>query len=166
MINNDEYILIGKIIKPHGNCGLVKIFINKSFHIKNPDFFFINIDNELVPYFIERLSATNKYFITKLEDINSAEDALDLKGKDVYVLKKLIEEQISKNIIGFNVFDTIIGKIGTVIFINDSSKQTLIEVKYQNKNIFIPYNPKFIKNINIEEQIILVKIDKDLLEIN
>ena len=166
MINNDEYILIGKIVKPHGHNGAVKIFINKSFIIKKTDFFFINIENELIPYFIERLSKANKYFISKLEDVDSSEHAIDLKGKDVYIFKNLIEEEISKNIIGFNVYDTVLGEIGTVIFLNDSSKQTLIEVKYQNKNIFIPYNPEFIKNINIEEQKILVKIDKDLLEIN
>ena len=166
MINNEKYILIGKVIKPHGYSGSIKISLNTNYKIKKTNFFFINIDNELIPYFIEKLSITNKYCITKLEDVDTEEHAIDLKGKEIYIFKNLIKEKLSNHIIGFNVYDNEIGEIGTVIFINESSKQTLIEVKYQNKNIFIPYNPKFIKKINIEKQTILVRIDRDLLEIN
>ena len=69
-----------------------------------------------------------------------------------------------KNYHGFEVEDIQFGNIGKVSNKIQTSNYSVLVVKKQNREVFIPMHDNFILEINDEK--IKVKIDEDLLNLN
>ena len=164
--------LLGTIFKLHGYKGDVNIYNDNDIPLilSEVDFFFIEENNELIPYFAENKRNKKKnVLLVKFEDIDSEEDALKILKKKVYLPKSILnEEDLDNNkiIIGFDVIDKRLGNIGRVKFVNESTSQSLIIVKGGEKEFFIPFHNQFVLNIILGKKIILVDIPKELININ
>ena len=83
MLKKDCF-LIGSVFKLHGYKGNMVIFNEKnlSFKINEMKYFFIDLDNILVPFFIEKISIhKTKNILVKLEEISSEIEAKKYIGK-------------------------------------------------------------------------------------
>ena len=173
-MKKQDCFLLGKIFKMHGYKGEVNIYNNDNIHLNLSDIEFLFIkeeNNELIPYFIEKIRTKKKHvLLVKLEDVNSENEALKILKREVYLPNKFLPEMGNINpnklIVGFDVIDNTLGKIGLVDYINDKTPQKLIIVKNKEKNFFIPYHDNFILNIDLTKKILEVNIPQELIDIN
>ena len=164
---------LGTIFKLHGYKGDVNIYNDNDIKLilSKISFFLIEENNELVPYFTENIRIKKKkILLVKFEDINSESAALKILNKKVYLPNTLYPkiQNLNQNqiIVGFNVMDKSLGNIGKVEFVSDSKLQSLILVKNEDKEFYIPFHEKFIKEIDVNNKIIKVKIPNELININ
>lgn len=119
MITEEMVIAAGKLFKPHsykGEMNLEAYFGVDLFRTsKTP--FFLNIDNILVPFFVENISGrTSKTSFIKLKGINSDREAAKYANKEIYALKSDVAsqlgigieelEQSAEGVIGYQVVDS------------------------------------------------------------
>ena len=80
----DKIALLGTIFKLHGYKGDVNIYNDNDIPLilSEIEFFFIEENNELIPYFIESKKNKKKnILLVKFEDIDSEEDAKNFKKR-------------------------------------------------------------------------------------
>ena len=172
-MKKQDCFLLGTIFKLHGYKGNINIYNDNNIPLifKEIDFFYIEEDKELIPYFTENIRLKSKQvLLVKLEDIDSEEQALKILKQKVYLpnkfLPKLKNINLDKLIVGFNVIDNTVGEIGIVDFVNNKTAQKLIIITNKSKKILIPFHEHFIKKIDTKNQKILVDIPEELLNIN
>ena len=131
----------GTVFKLHGYKGDVNIFNDNGIVLdfNKLKYFLIEINNQLVPYFIENIRETKpNILLVKFEDLDSQESAIKLKKLKVYLNNKCIPDSNDNNhndekIIGYSVFDNKFGNLGEINYINTQTKQKLIYVKKEDK---------------------------------
>ena len=171
-MKKQDCFLLGTIFKLHGYKGDVNIYNDNDIPLilSEIEFFFIEENNELIPYFAEsKRNKKKNILLVKFEDIDTEEDALKILKKKVYLPKFILKEEdldYNKIIVGFDVIDKRLGKIGRVEFVNESTPQSLIIVKARGKEFFIPFHEQFVLNIILEKKVIQVDIPKELININ
>ena len=172
-MEKQDCFLLGTIFKLHGYKGDINIYNDNDIPLVFTDieFFYIEENNELIPYFAESVRPKKKQvLLVKLEDVDSEKQALKILKQKVYLPNKFLPETGNINpdklIVGFEVIDNNLGKIGKVDFVNDKTAQKLIIVKDESKELFIPFHKQFIKEIDTENQKIIVEIPEELMNIN
>ena len=168
-----DCFLIGSIFKLHGYKGNFVIYNenNYSFTSNKIEYLFIEIDQILVPFFIEKFSINKtKNILIKLENISSETKAKKFLNLKVYLPNKYLfidKEKTTKNdIIGFTVNDINLGFLGTIKNIDTQTSQKLIYVSNEENEFCFPMNDHFIKSIKFETQTISVEIPKEIIELN
>ena len=172
-MEKQDCFLLGTIFKLHGYKGDVNIYNDNDIPLifTNIDFFFVEINNELIPYFADSVRPKKKkILLVKFEDVDSEEQALKILKRKVYLpnkfLPKLEDINPDKIIVGFHVTDKTLGRVGMVDFVNDKTPQKLIIVKDGEKEFFIPFHENFVINIDLENRILYVDIPEELMNIN
>ena len=171
-MTEEDCFFFGTIFKLHGYKGDVNIYNDNDtpLILSEIEFFYIEENNELIPYFAENKRIKKKnVLLVKFEDIESEEDALKILKKKVYLPKSILkDEDLDQNkiIVGFDVIDKRLGNIGRVKFVNESTSQSLIIVRRGEKDFFIPFHNQFVLNIILSKKIIQVDIPKELININ
>jgi len=131
---------------------------------------FVEIEQKRIPFFVEFTKKSKKNsFRFKLEDINNEEDAQSLVGKEVYVLKSVvdIDDSFSLNdLIGYIAFDSNDNEIGEIIHINSLTIQSIFEIKSEDSTILIPVNEEWILDIDEENLEITLDLPEGLLDLN
>lgn len=165
-MEKDKCFLLGYVSKKHGYKGEFNVKLETNLHYKNLDYFFIKLNENLVPFFIEsfRLKKEN-IALVKLEDINSENEVQGLKGKEIYIpLKFLIKKQNElHDLINFEVIDLHHGNIGRIIHVLDNSLQDIFQVKNGNKEILIPINNNLIQKI--ENKTVYIETPRGLIDL-
>ncbi len=131
---------------------------------------FIEVNNNLVPYFIEGISDRGDKAFVKLEDINSVEQAETLKGCSVYLPKEMRPklnrgEFYDDEILGFEVVSETDEPLGTVSEVVPSGPNRLLSLNYLGKEVLIPTNGPFIKSVNKTKKKIVVQLPDGFLDI-
>ncbi len=166
-------IPFGKVLNVHGLSGGIKIVpFSKEFH----NFFSIQrvfIDSVLnespIEFRILRRRFHKNYAIVELKGIKSRADAGRLKGCIVMVntsdlLDTDNDEYYWFQLIGLRVF-TINGEyVGRVENLMDRAQQSLIIVSNGKKEFLIPLVDYFIKEINLEDSLIVISPVTGLLD--
>ena len=172
-MEKQDCFLLGTIFKLHGYKGDVNIYNDNDIPLVYTDieFLYIEDNNELIPYFAESVRPKKKQvLLVKLEYVDSEEQALEILKQKVYLPNKFLPEMGNVNphklIVGFEVIDNKLGKIGKVDFVNDKTAQKLIIVKDGSKELFIPFHEHFIKEIDTKNHKIIVEIPEELMNLN
>lgn len=173
MLNLDDYFFLGKITKPHGLDGRV----NAWFDVDNPAIYdsiemvFVEIDNNLIPYFIKSLKLLNNKAIIDFQDIESSQSAELLLQKDLYLPATILPKKTGNSfyfheIPGFELIDELRGLIGKVKTVLDYPNQALFQVFTDDeKEVLIPINDDIIKKIDRKKKQIIVQAPEGLLDI-
>jgi len=172
-MNKQDCFKLGYVIKRHGFKGELSI----KFDCKTPDYYkeieaiFIEINEQLIPFFIERLRINNKGIATiKLEDVINDDDSGPLLKKSVYLPLNLLREDTSlagglNELIGFTVVDKTHGNIGKLADIIDQTAQVILQIDNNGTDILIPAVDYFLKNINIKTKTIEIEAPEGLIEL-
>jgi 16S rRNA processing protein RimM len=132
---------------------------------------FVEYDDNLVPFFIERSSLHKSDLLSvKFEDVDTEEDAEDLMKCDLYLplnlLPELSEDQFYfHEIIGFKVEDELYGTVGTLTGVNDTTTQALFEIEKDGKQVLIPMNDHFLVKVDKKNKTIFVKTPEGLIDL-
>jgi len=172
-MKKQDCFLFGTIFKLHGYKGDVNIYNDNDIPLIFTDieFFYVEENNELIPYFVDSVRPKKKkILLVKFEDVDSEEQALKIFKRKVYLpnkfLPKIEDINPDKLIVGFDVIDKNLGKVGVVDFVNDKTAQKLIIVKNGEKEFFIPFHDNFVLNIDMENKILNVDAPEELMNIN
>lgn len=172
MLKKDCFF-VGKIVKKYSFKGelLIKLDTDEPEMFEDMDSVFIDLRNNLVPFFIESSQLHKSELLRiKFEDVDSEQDADALLKSDLYLplefLPKLDDDKFYfHEIIGFTVEDVNFGKVGIVKSVNDSTAQALFEIDRDGIEILIPMNDAFIKKVDKKKKLIIVDTPEGLIEL-
>lgn len=164
-------LYIGHITKTHAVQGAVQIELEQGFNeVKKWESILVDLDNALVPFFIEEINGKAPRYFVKFEDITDPEQAQKIVGRDVYGLPEWLpdyEESFSiLDLIDFTVFNQnseLIGKIEDVM--ETSPGQYVAEVAYLNQKVMIPIHDDLIIELNELDKTISLNLADGLLDI-
>ncbi len=162
----DSCYQIGYVIKRHGLKGDVRVLLESELP-KKLESIFVQINNRLIPFFIEHISILNDQAIIKFEDVNSPEQADQLIRNAVYLpksLKKKSNKLETNDLIGFSVFADS-EKLGTITSINNHALNPLLVVAYEDRELLIPISDYFIKKIDPKLKKVKVELPEGFMEI-
>ena len=169
-----DCFLVGTVFKLHGYKGDVNIYNDNgvSFDFTKLEYFLIELNNELIPHFIETARPKKaNVLLVKFEGINSEAAANKIHKRKIYLPKNWIpktdkDKITEKTLIGYSVIDINIGNLGRITFINSQTAQQLIYVSNNEKEFCFPMHKQFIKGVDSKEKIMKVEIPEELLNLN
>ena len=169
-----DCFLVGTVFKLHGYKGDVNIYNDDDipFNFSSIKYFLIDLDNHLIPFFVDRVRSTKPNIIlVKFKDINSEKEAKKILKKAVFLPNELslVENNngfTEKQLLGFTIIDVKMGELGKITYINSQTAQQLIYVNKDGKEFCFPKHEQFIKKIDVKEKIMEVEISKELLDLN
>lgn len=173
MIRQEEVYKIGKIGKPHGVKGELTLFFDDDvFDRVDADYLVLCIDGILVPFFMEEWRfKSGETALVKFCDIDSKEAASELTGCEVFFPKHLSdrgEDELTwDEITGFAVKDNSKGIIGTLVAVDETTVNVLLEVKTPDgKIVLIPANEDIIREIDPKTETLEVCLPEGLIDLN
>lgn len=162
---------IAYVMKTHGLKGEVTFSLSPDCpDLSGLTSVFLELRNQLVPYFIHSASTKGIKAYVKLEDINSAEAAAELTGSSVYIPKEhrpalSRSEFYGDEVTGFEVNDVFHGPLGYVKEVLETGANRHLIVIYLGREIMIPLNGPFIKSLNKAKRKFAVELPDGFLEI-
>jgi 16S rRNA processing protein RimM len=171
MTKEDCYFL-GQIVSKFSFKGelQIKLDTDEPELYENLESIFVDYRNKLIPFFIEKSNLQKSNLLrVKLEDVDEEADAEDLLKRDVYLPLSQLPE-LGKNkfyyheVIGYKAKDEVHGDIGIIKFVNDQTMQALFFIDFQGKDIIIPVNDRFIKQVDKTEKVIHFKTPEGLID--
>lgn len=157
----DDFIYIGKIVNTHGLKGEVRILSN--FEYKDKVFipgikYYLGRKKEEV--LVKTYRHHKSFEMITMEGYNDINEVLRLKGLYVYVKKGDIkldsDEYLDSDLIGLDV--VVDGNIsGVVKDITNTGNNKLLVISNDSKNVYIPYQKAFIKEIDLENNKIVIE---------
>lgn len=172
-MNKSGFTKIGYIKKPFGYKGEM-MFIFKYEEIEqlnDLNFIFFSIDNELVPFFIEKIDFRDeKTAIAKIEYINNSDDSKKFTGCFLYLPEKDIKLTIQakhslENIIGYRAIDMVLGYIGKIEEAISLAEQELIKIDYNGKEVLIPAVDEIIVKIDDHNREVHLQTPEGLIDL-
>ena len=172
-MKKEECFYLGRIVSKFSFKGevLAKLDTDEPETYLNMESVFVDYNNNLVPYFIEKCSLHKSDLLRiRFEDVTSEEEADDLMKADLYLpltlLPKLDGDRFYYHeVIGFTVIDSNFGVVGTIKSINDTTSQALFEIDNNGTEILIPMNDEFIQKLDREKKEILITAPDGLIEL-
>ena len=165
-----EFIPFGKLVKPHGIKGELKLFLyNKDSQVLKQK---INIwiDKEECLTSFKLLSIRgNEFKIVKLDKINSRNDARSLSNKEFFISREDFPDIESDNfyindIINFKVLDGG-NELGFIYDIFSLPGGNVMGINCDGKEILVPMVEKYIKFFDFENRIVILKNIKEFIEL-
>ncbi|MEZ4797238.1 MAG: ribosome maturation factor RimM [Flavobacteriaceae bacterium] len=172
-MKKEDCFYLGKIVKKYSFKGeiLAKLDTDQPELYEQLDAIFVQIRNNLVPFFIESSQFHKSDLLRiKFEDVDTESDADALIKSELYLpLEFLPKLEGNKfyfhEVIGFKITDTTFGNIGIIKAINDSTAQALFEVDKNGTEVLIPMNDEFIVEINRKTKTITVQTPPGLIDL-
>jgi 16S rRNA processing protein RimM len=161
---------VGYIAKTHGLKGEVTLVYTDVAELESAKCVFIELKDNLVPYFIEQISSRLDKAFIKFEDVNSLEAATALKGCSIY-LEKSVRPKLKRGefyddeVIDFIVEDETLGLLGSIKEVVQSGPNRLLSLDYLGKEVIIPVNGPFILSLNKSKKKIIVQLPDGFLDL-
>lgn len=149
--------LVGKVLKPQGIKGEVKVEIITSFpeHFSELEHLYIQIEENWQTYSIDSLRLTDKFVFIKFKDIYSIEDTEILRTKELYIpkeeLKKLADDEyFIHDLSGIRVYNEQGSFRGEICRVETYTSNDVYILKMTSgKEILIPAIKDVVKKIDI-----------------
>ena len=173
-MNKSDCFYLGRVTKKYSFKGevIIKLDTDEPETYQNLDAVFLEIGNDLLPFFIEKSSfQRGSELRVRFEDVKTERDADAIMKKEVYLplslLPKLSGDKFYfHEVIGFSLVDVNHGAIGTIRSINDSTAQALFVVSDGEDEILVPMVDDFIKKVDRKKREVLVETPEGLIEMN
>ncbi len=164
---------IGYILKPHGIAGQIVIRLNSDFddEIKAGKPLFLEIDETMVPFFIEGLELFTDIAFVKLEFLESLEEARNYTGCKVYrkttekPRRSPVTRRYSSDYIGYRIRDDNSDISGIITGITNTPANPLFEIIDKGKKIYIPIQTDLIISIDKKNKFIRMKLPDGFADI-
>ena len=172
-INSLKLIPLGKVVKPHGIRGELKVSIynDRSETLVKGLKVWFNINEQFENYKLKTIRGSIKSTIIKIEEIDSRDQTSFLINKELFVFRDDFPKLNNKDgfylhdLIGMKILDNEDVSFGTVIDILNLPSNNIILAKFNNKEIMIPNADDFIELFDFENKIVRVKNIKSLLDL-
>jgi 16S rRNA processing protein RimM len=173
-MNKADCFHLGYVAKLHGYKGEVSLFLD----VTNPedyatlDAFFIDINDQLTPFFVEHFKLKNKGFAAvKLEGIDNESDARKLLRKSIYLPEQVLPELEGNHfydheVIGFKVIDQRYGAVGELAQIIDFKANPLLQITgSKNEEVLVPLGQDTIIHVDRDNKELTIQSPEGLIEL-
>jgi 16S rRNA processing protein RimM len=172
-MKKEDCFYLGKIVKKYSFKGevLAKLDTDEPDIYENLDAIFLELRNNLVPFFIESSQLHKSELLRiKFEDVDEEADADAIMKSGLYLpldlLPKLEGDKFYfHEVMGFTVEDVNFGTVGIIKAINDSTAQSLFEIDRDGIEILIPMNDEFINKVDRKNKTIIVDTPEGLIDL-
>lgn len=166
-----ESILIGNVANIHGIKGEIKIYPYTDDILNLTNLKSIYFDKELKEkYKIKRARVHKNMLVIKLEGINDANEALELKTKDVYIPRNALKElddntYYIEDLLFSDIVEEESGNVmGKLTYVFNTGANDVYEVEREDKSkIYLPAISDVIKKVDINSKKIYVKLMEGLI---
>jgi len=172
-MNKKDCFHLGKIAKLHGFKGEVSLLLD----VTNPedysslDAVFIDINNNLTPFFIASIQLRNKGFATvKFDGVNDENAAKAIVRKDVYLPAEILPELkgnrfYDHEVEGFTVIDEMKGDIGVLEQVIDLKVNPLLQIMKDDKEILVPLLEGLVKKVDRTKKELYISAPEGLIDL-
>lgn len=152
-IPKPDCLKIGYLQKPHGIKGEIVLQFEPEYEASLDEMptLFLEIDGLLVPFFLRDEGLRFRSAETALlhfDWVDDEQQARKLCGNSVYILKEDWldeEEELPLHaLVGYTLFDTDKGKIGSIVQVDDYAGNLILSVDYMGQEVLIPFNEDFL----------------------
>ncbi|WP_060872829.1 ribosome maturation factor RimM [Myroides odoratus] len=172
-MRKQDCFYLGKVAKKFSFKGEVLVYLDTDEPelYENLESVFVDFNGQLVPFFIEAAFLhKNDFLRVKFEDCQSEEDADRIIGSELYLPLNLLpplegNKFYYHEVEGFEVIDTTLGSVGTLIRINDSNYQVLFEIDHNGTQILVPMIDQFIEQVDRENKKLILHIPAGLVDL-
>lgn len=168
MIRENEIIAIGQFKKPHGVKGEISAEVGfLADDLCRFSTLICCMDGIYVPFFVTGLR--QKGYGTVLVSIDGVEDenaAKRFSNKEIYVLRseyKEEEEVYCDYLVGFDIYDTVDGRIGRIVDVDDSTANVLFVVDCDGTDVYVPVADDLIMEIDESERKIVMDLPEGMV---
>ena len=173
-MQENELILLGKIVKLHGFHGALVIALEGdiSEKIKEMESVFVEIDGKPVPFFIEWLKDKGpQTLLVKFEYFDSDKSIEEFIGCNVLTdMETAVTESDSELPIflkGFILLNSTGNELGEIIKVISFPMQVMLEIKSGSaEDILIPYNEEWVIAIDKKNKTLRLDLPEGLETIN
>ena len=170
-MSRDDVYFLGNVVKTHGFKGELglKLDVDEPGDYKELESVFVEINNELVPFFIDHFQINRKGLaIVKFEGVDTEEEAQMLLKSSVYLPLDLLPQLTGNQfyfheVIGFSIVDDVHGDIGEITSINDEVAQPLMFIQSGEKEVIIPIVDPIIKSVDRDGKKMYVSAPEGLI---
>ena len=171
-MNKADCFHLGYVAKLHGFKGEVSLFLD----VSNPEDYadlemvFIEINNQLTPFFIESFKLKNKGFAAvKFEGVDTEKDARFLQRRSLYLPAEVLPELTGTSfydheIVGFTVVDTAYGEVGVVDEVLDYQVNPLLRIMNGNTEVLVPLIDGLVKAVDRDAGKLTITAPEGLIE--
>jgi 16S rRNA processing protein RimM len=164
---NKKLILIGKIVKRHGNKGHVRLFpfiTDLALNEYAGEISTIDLSGKVLRRKTSSIRLHKKFWIILFEDINSIDTAESVVGQKVAVDRTFFQKLPPGNyfwfeIIGLAVYDeknNFLGKIEN--FFSTGSNDVYMVKNEQGKEYFVPAMKEVVKQVDLKENKMIIHL--------
>lgn len=172
-MRKEDCFYLGKIAKKFSFKGEVLVYLDTDEPelYENMESVFVEINNNLVPFFILNSSLHKGDFLrVRFEDVDNEDEADAIMNKAVYLpltaLPKLEGDKFYfHEVIGFTAEDLRLGDVGIIVSINDNTAQPLFEIKKGEIEILIPMIDDFIVKVDRDNKKIIFDTPQGLIDL-
>ena len=166
----EDYLRIGVLTSPHGVKGEVSLYPTSDDleRFRELDKVYFDLKEGKKEFTVNGCKYKKNMPVLKFEEINDRDEIEKYRGVDVYVLREdaipLDEgEYYLADIIGFDVISdgNVIGKL-TDYFENAADQTIFVVTCDDGSEKYIPDVEEFVKEVNIEEEKVYVKLIKGM----
>ena len=162
-MKKEDCFYLGKIVKKYSFKGEIwaKHDTDQPELYENLDAIFLELKNNLVPFFIEKSQLHKSDLLRlKFEDVDNEADADAIMKSNLFLPLELLPKLEGNKfyyheVINFTIKDVNYGEVGKITAINDSTAQALFEVDRNGTEILIPMNDEFIVKVDRASKTIL-----------
>jgi len=173
MIKREDLIKIGQFNKPHGIKGEISFtFTNDIFDESESEFLVCEIDGIFVPFVVESYRfKSDTTALIKFKDIKTDTQAKLFTNLEVYFPKQYLKEEASSEItswdyfIGYTLVDDLLGTVGNITNVDETTINVLFVVEQAGKEILIPASEDLIAGVDAERKIIKMTIPEGLTDL-
>ncbi|NJX14874.1 ribosome maturation factor RimM [Tamlana crocina] len=172
-MKKEDCFYLGKIVKKYSFKGevLAKLDTDQPELYENLDAIFLELRNNLVPFFVERSQLHKSELLRlKFEEVDTEADADSIMKSNLFLPLELLPKLEGNKfyfheVINFTIEDVNYGKVGIIKAINDSTAQALFEIDRNGTEILIPMNDEFIVKVDRKTKTILVETPEGLIDL-
>lgn len=169
-MKKEDCFFLGYFSSKHGFKGglNLKLDVTPNKEIKGLNHLFIDIDNDLVPFFVQSFKIKNKNIaLLVLDEIDCEDKAQRLIGKQAYASKEFLSENDTNSIkkyISYRATDINKGDIGIIEEILFLKGQNLFRIIHNDNEILIPHVEAFIISACDDKKEIIFNTPEGLIE--
>ena len=168
----NDYFYLGVVTKTFGYKGQVVIYLDTDEPEKYQtlEAVFVKEEEEMLPYMIEEFvyKGANQA-IVKFTDING-EEAKSLIKTELYLPLSFLPPLTGNKfyfheVIGFDVIDKEKGHIGKCVDFMEASRQPIMQIDFNGKEILIPAVDEVFKTVDRDQKAITILAPEGLIDI-
>ncbi|HLP11434.1 MAG TPA: ribosome maturation factor RimM [Flavobacteriales bacterium] len=171
-MNIDQCFNLGYVVKAiglKGDCS-IHLDVDDASRYKKLESVFIEINKQLVPFFIESIVLKpNNFAQVKFKSITTQMQAEQLAGNTLFLPLSLLPPLDENSFYfheleGYTIHDALKGNIGVIREVTDYGSSMVASTLLHEKEILVPLQSHFVKKINRTDKILYTELPEGLVD--